>query len=111
MDNTINEIITEYAIKINRRYNTKAIYLYGSQSKGSATSYSDIDIAIIIDPTNIEKYMDILSDLFVIASDVDSRIEPNLLMDDGEDDKYSFLHEIKKTGKLIHEKGRDIKLK
>ena len=100
MDTRINEI-TNYAKIVRERYDLKAIYLYGSLAKGTANEHSDIDVAIVIDPVNPDEYMSVLSGLFSIAADFESSIEPNLLVDDGVYNKYSFLAEVIETGKLI----------
>ena len=50
----------EQAIKLAKRYKTivaeqlpiRALYLYGSFSKGTYTSNSDIDVAVIVDHLN-----------------------------------------------------------
>jgi predicted nucleotidyltransferase len=101
MDNRTDEIIKQYAKIITEIYNPKEIYLYGSYAKGKEKKHSDIDIAIIIESVDINEYMNIFGKLFSYAVDIDGRIEPNLFMDDEEDDKYSFLHEVKKTGRKI----------
>ena len=101
MDTRINEIAKQYAQRVNERYNPKAIYLYGSYVHGATNEYSDIDIAVVIEPIGIDKYANIFSDLFSIAAKFDDNIEPNLLIDDGEYNKYSFLAEIMETGRLV----------
>ena len=102
MDIGINEIVRRYAGRVKEQFNPKNIYLYGSHAKGTADEHSDIDIAVVIEPTDGKEFMNIFGKLFVVAADIDGRIEPNLLIDDGEDDKYSFLNEIKETGQLIY---------
>ena len=101
MDTSIDTIVNLYASQVNERYKPKGIYLYGSHVKGIATKYSDIDIAVVFDSNEEDEYMDIFSDLFSIAAKYDANIEPNLLIDDGDYCKYSFLAEVMETGKLI----------
>ena len=101
MDITINEIAKQYAQRVNDRFKPKAIYLYGSQIKGTAHQYSDIDIAVVFTPIDIRKQMDILSDLLSIAAKFDANIEPNVLIDDGEYCRFSFLAEVMETGQLV----------
>ena len=98
MDNRTNEIVVKYIKQIQEIYNPISIYLYGSHAKGNANKYSDIDIAVIISPINAEEYINIFGELFAIVAKFDADIEPNLLIDDGKNDKYSFLHEVKTTG-------------
>ena len=101
MDRTINEIVKKYADQVYAKYSPKAIYLYGSCARGENNQYSDIDVAVIVNPMDVNKYMDIFGRLWEIAAYVDGRIEPNLFIDDGEDDRFSMLHEVVTTGKKI----------
>ena len=103
MDITVNEVVKQYARQVNERYNPKAIYLYGSYAKGMNKEASDIDIAVVFSSVDTDQYVDIFSDLFSIAAKFEANIEPNLLIDDGKYNKYSFLAEVMETGKLINE--------
>jgi len=75
--------------------------LYGSQVKGTAHPHSDIDIAVVFTSLNGESRMDIISDLLSIAAKFEANIEPNVLIDDGEYCRFSFLAEVMETGQLI----------
>jgi len=101
MDRTINEIVKNYAGKVYNICSPKAIYLYGSYAKGENNQNSDIDVAVVISPIDINKYMEIFGKLWEIAAHIDGRIEPNLIIDEGENDKYSMLHEIISSGQRI----------
>jgi len=101
MDTSINGIVKRYAQAVNQRYTPKAIYLYGSYAKGKAHSGSDIDIAVIFEPVNNDEYINIFSELSSIAAKIDYNIEPNLLIDDGDYCRFSFLAEVMETGRLI----------
>ncbi|MDR3121656.1 MAG: nucleotidyltransferase domain-containing protein [Clostridiales bacterium] len=98
MDKIVNEKITRYAQNVKKRFHTKAVYLYGSYAKGTAREDSDIDIAVIFDHLDRSAYMSVFGNLFVLAADVDARIEPNLILDNGDIDKYSMLYEVQHTG-------------
>ena len=98
MDIAVNEVVRQYAQQVNERYNPKAIYLYGSHARGTNKETSDIDIAVIVEPINTDRYIDIFADLFSIAAKMKANIEPNLLIDDGAYNKYSFLAEVLETG-------------
>ena len=101
MDTALNDIATRYARAVNMKYKPKAIYLYGSQAKGTSNKYSDIDIAVVVEPVNNDVYMEIFAGLYSIAAEFNGNIEPNLLIDYGNEDRYSFLHEVKKTGQMV----------
>ena len=101
MDTAINEVVKRYAQAVNQRYAPKAIYLYGSYAHGVARNDSDIDIAVIFEPIDSDEYIDIFSGLSNIASKIDYNIEPNLIIDDGDYCRFSFLAEVMETGQLI----------
>ena len=96
------------AIKIADRYAKKlrennfpvdSVYLFGSWAKGTATRYSDIDIAVISKkPVKIE-------DSFVlrrIRRMVDTRIEPHgINLKDFSEKNNPIASEIKNTGKKL----------
>ena len=94
-------MVSVFVVKVREIYNPKAIYLFGSYAKGEETKHSDIDIAIVLENIDINKYLNVYGKLWRIAARIDGRIEPKLIIDDGEDDKFSFLHEVKKTGHKI----------
>lgn len=101
MDIGLNEVIRQFARRVNEQYNPKAIYLYGSQVKGTAHRHSDIDIAVVFKPFDCESRLDMISNLLSIAAKFDANIEPNVLIDDGEYCRFSFLAEVMETGRLI----------
>ena len=101
MDTELNEVVKQFARRVNEQYNPKAIYLYGSQVNGTAHQYSDIDIAVIFATLNGESRLDIISDLLSIAAKFNANIEPNVLIDDGDYCRFSFLAEVMETGQLI----------
>ncbi|MDR1540825.1 MAG: nucleotidyltransferase domain-containing protein [Clostridiales bacterium] len=101
MDKIVNENVTKYARNITSKFNPKAVYLYGSYAKGTARENSDIDVAVVFDKLDDGTYMSVFGNLFVLAADVDARIEPNLILDDGDVDKYSMLYEVQRTGVRI----------
>ena len=101
MDSTVNNLTLEYARKVQEAHNPKAVYLYGSYAKGTQSEYSDIDVAVVFDDVDDDKYMKVYGNLWTIAARVDGRIEPKLIIDDGIEDKFSMLYEIKKTGQLV----------
>ena len=101
MDRAINDIVLDYVMEVKKTYPIKAAYLYGSQARGTAHDKSDIDIAFIVEPMNAKRYYAIFGDLFNIAAKFTSNIEPNLLIDDGEQCKFSFLAEVMETGRSL----------
>lgn len=95
----------EQAIKLAQRYKVavaerlpiKALYLYGSFSKGNYTADSDIDIAVIVEHLS-DNYFDDTPLLWRLKRKVSNLIEPVLLV---EDDRNPLYADILKTGILI----------
>lgn len=75
----------------------KALYLYGSFSKGTFTVDSDIDIAVIVDHFN-DDYFEDTPVLWKVKRKISNLIEPVLLVEDTDNPLYS---DIIKTGILI----------
>lgn len=75
----------------------KALYLYGSYSKGTNTDDSDIDIAVVVSRLS-ESYFDDTPLLWKLRRRVSTLIEPVLL---AEDDPSPLHEEILRTGILI----------
>jgi len=95
----------EQAIKLAQRYKAavaerlpiKALYLYGSFSKGTYTDDSDIDIAVIVDHLNDDYFADTPL-LWKLKRKISNLIEPVLLTEDKNNPLYS---DILRTGILI----------
>lgn len=93
------------AIKLAQRYKTavaerlplKALYLYGSYSKGTYTADSDIDIAIVVENLNDDYFADTPL-LWKLKRKISNLIEPVLLTGDKSNPLYT---DILKTGILI----------
>lgn len=95
----------ENAIKLAQRYKAvvaeqlpiKAVYLYGSFSKGTNTEGSDIDIAVIVDYLNDDYFADTPM-LWKLRRKISTLIEPVLLTEDESNPLYT---DILRTGILI----------
>lgn len=95
----------EQAIKLAQRYKAvvaerlplKALYLYGSFSKGTYTAESDIDIAVVLERLNDDYFADTPL-LWKLRRKISNLIEPVLLTEDQDNPLYS---DIIKTGILI----------
>ena len=95
----------EQAIILAQRYKAavaellplKALYLYGSFSKGTNTTDSDIDIAVVVDHLNEDYFADTPL-LWKLKRKISNLIEPVLLTEDQNNPLYS---DILKTGILI----------
>lgn len=95
----------EQAIKLAQRYKEavaerlplKALYLYGSYSKGNHTADSDIDIAVVLECLS-DDYFEDTPLLWKLKRSTNNLIEPVLLTEDMNNPLYA---DILKTGILI----------
>lgn len=95
----------EQAIKLAQEYKkvlmekmpVKALYLYGSYSKGNYTEESDIDIAVVVEHLNDDYFADTPL-LWKLKRKISNLIEPVLLTEDKNNPLYA---DILKTGILV----------
>ena len=87
-----------YKELVSQHLQIKALYLYGSYSKGTQNPDSDIDIAVIVDHIESD-YFDYLPLLWRLRRKINSIIEPVLLTE--EDQTTPLYAEILKTGQII----------
>ena len=76
----VKEIAREYGKLVKEELDVKNIYLYGSYAKGTYTSDSDIDIAVVGDNFIGDPIEDTLM-LMKIRRKIDNRIEPRSLLE------------------------------
>lgn len=87
----------KYKKKLSEHMSLKAVYLYGSYSKGTYTADSDIDIAVVVESL-CDNYFDDTPLLWKIRRKVSNLIEPVLLTEDNANPLYV---DIAKTGILV----------
>lgn len=102
MDKTTNQAIIEFIDKVSELKSglTKA-YLFGSLVKNTFNEDSDIDIALIIEGLSDNEKFDEQVKLLLLASQIDSRIEPFLMSPKDWNSIDPMINEIRKTGKEI----------
>ena len=86
-----------YKAEVAEQLPLKALYLYGSYSKGNYTADSDIDIAVVVEHMSDDYFEDIPL-LWKLKRKVSNLIEPVLLTEDAGNPLYA---DILKTGILI----------
>ena len=86
-----------YKAAVEERLPLKALYLYGSFSKGNYTEDSDIDIAVVVERMS-DNYFEDTPLLWKLKRKVSNLIEPVLLTDDTSNPLYA---DLLKTGVLI----------
>lgn len=88
------EIAKEYKDLVAEHLPLKALYLYGSYSKGNYTEDSDIDIAVVVERMS-DDYFEDAPLLWKLKRKISNLIEPVLLTEDINNPLYA---DILKTG-------------
>jgi predicted nucleotidyltransferase len=91
-----------FAEAVRREMQPMAIVLIGSHAKGCARDDSDIDIAVVFNGYEGNKW-EAATRLWLLIAQVDDRIEPVLL--DIADDPGDFLEEVFRTGEVLYSAG------
>ena len=91
------EIAKGYKDLVAEHLPLKALYLYGSYSKGNYTEDSDIDIAVVVERMS-DDYFEDAPLLWKLKRKISNLIEPVLLTEDTNNPLYA---DILKTGILI----------
>lgn len=78
----------QYKEEVAKYLPLKAVYLYGSFSKGSATANSDIDIAVIVSELSDDYFSDTPL-LWKLKRKISNLIEPVLLTEDMSNPLYA----------------------
>ena len=83
------------AVRMHRRI--EAAYLYGSQIRGTASEWSDIDVAVISADSSSDLFEEWLM-LMRLAVQVDDRIEPHPFRPQDFHNNAPLASEIQRTG-------------
>jgi len=75
ISSTLRKSIEKFLQEVQLRYNINAAYLYGSQVKGTATVWSDIDVALVSRDFSNDIFEERVL-LMRLAAPIDERIEP-----------------------------------
>ena len=94
--NGVNRFIDE----LKKKYRVYAAYIYGSHSKGNATPWSDIDVAVISPDFSDDLFEERLK-LMKIAAVIDDRIEPHPFKVKDFESSNPLVNEIQKYGILL----------
>ena len=99
MDTKINRTIEYYLKLIRQKYDgIEKVFLFGSYAKGKSNKDSDIDLALIFKDLDDSERFDIQVQLMLIASQIDSRIEPHPISFNDFNSGNPFVVEIQRTG-------------
>ena len=91
------DIARKYKSMVAEHLPLKALYLYGSYSKGNFTDESDIDIAVVVSKRS-DNYFEDIPLLWKLGRKVSYLIEPVLLTEDDDSPLYA---DILRTGVLV----------
>jgi predicted nucleotidyltransferase len=91
------ESLQRFLAAVRKVRRVEAAYLYGSQAKGTATRWSDIDVAVISPDFTGDLFQERLL-LMRLAAQVDDRIEPYPFRPADFDPTAPLVNEIRRTG-------------
>lgn len=99
MDKAINRAIDNYLQILRDKYSDiETAYLFGSYAKNNYNPDSDIDLALIFKNLDDTQRFDLQVQLMMIASKIDTRIEPHPISHDEFNSSNPFVIEIQRTG-------------
>ncbi len=99
MDKTIDSTIKKYLRLSKEMYaDIEKAYLFGSFAKGKSNTDSDIDIALVFKNLDDSNRFMVQVQLMLLASQIDSRIEPHPISLNDFQSGNPFVAEIQKTG-------------
>jgi len=93
----VAESVDQYIRLLRQRRRIAAVYVYGSQAKGTATRWSDIDVAVISPDFSADLFQERLA-LMRLAAQIDDRIEPHPFMPEDFNASNPLAAEICQTG-------------
>lgn len=93
----IAKSIERFLAEVKRRQRVAAAYLYGSQIKGTAAEWSDIDLAIVSRDFSADLFQEQLN-LMRLTVQIDDRIEPRPFRPKDFNAIDPLVNEIQRTG-------------
>ncbi len=90
-------IVRRFLAAVQQRQRIEAAYLYGSQIKGTASQWSDIDLAVISPDFSSDSFQERLA-LMRLAAQIDDRIEPHPFTPQDFNAGNPLASEIQRTG-------------
>lgn len=89
--------VRRFLMAVQRRQRLDAAYLYGSQATGTATAWSDIDLALVSPDFSADLFVERVA-LMRLAAQVDDRIEPHPFTPQDFNPTNPVVSEIQRTG-------------
>jgi len=104
---SIRPSVDQFLAAVKTSYPLTAAYLYGSYAKGTATPWSDIDLALILRTFLHDPYEDQVS-LMRLAARIDDRIEPLPFTEDTFTPNNPLVYEIQRYGIPWHDESVEL---
>jgi predicted nucleotidyltransferase len=96
---TVMNMAERYASLVEKFLKPQAVILFGSYAKGTATDYSDIDIAVILNGFSGD-YLEASKQLYRLRRNISADINPVLL--DSSHDESGLVAEVLRTGQVLN---------
>ncbi len=93
----IEQSMTRFIAAVQQHQRVSGVYIYGSQVKGTATEWSDIDVAIISPDFAADLFQARVA-LLRLAAQIDVRIEPHPFTPEDFTRNHPLANEILQTG-------------
>jgi uncharacterized protein len=93
----VRNSVRRFIAAVRRERRIEAAYLYGSHAKGTASEWSDIDLALVSPDFSDDVFQERLA-LMRVAVQVDDRIEPHPFTPQRFDSSDPLVSEICRTG-------------
>ena len=93
----IKESLGRLLAAVQQRQRVEAAYLYGSQADGTATEWSDIDVAVVSPDFSADLFEERVA-LMRLAARIDERIEPHPFTPQDFNANDPLVSEIQRTG-------------
>ena len=97
---TVMKNLQRFLVLVGKRKGIDAPYVYGSQARGTATEWSDIDVAVVSHDFSADLFEERLA-LMRLAAGVDDRIEPHPFTPEDFTSNHPLVAEIQRTGVRI----------
>jgi predicted nucleotidyltransferase len=97
ISDSVAQSVTRFLTVLRQRRRIQAAYIYGSQAKGAAAEWSDIDLAVISLDFSADLFQEQLA-LMRLAAQVDDRIEARPFAPEDFNASDPMVSEIRRTG-------------
>jgi len=97
----IEEVVRRFLEALSHKKRVSEAYLFGSHAKGTASVWSDIDLAVVSPDFSEDLFLERLM-LMRVAAEIDERIEPKPFRPEDFQPSDPLVNEIRQTGIALH---------